>query len=141
MLSYAFECLLLPQHAFSEDRIDTWSLGCIFAELLMNGKPLFPGSSELDQLARIFELCGTPSETNWPDAFQLPLFFEFTHTPPKQFGKVFVGIPNTALDLLEKLLTLNPVERLSSHQALEHPYFSTYPHPCKIEELPLHLLN
>lgn len=94
--------------------MDVWSLGCIFAELLLGGKPLFPGHSEIDQLARIFELCGTPDETNWPDASQLPTFFEFTHALPKPFNAVFVGVPSVALDLLEKMLTLNPAARISA---------------------------
>jgi serine/threonine protein kinase len=80
----------------------------------MNGKPLFAGTCEIDQLSRIFELCGTPCENNWPEAAQLPGFFEFTHTPPKSFSKVFMGIPKVALDLLEKLLTLDPYKRLSA---------------------------
>lgn len=124
-----------------QDRIDTWSLGCIFAELLMNGKPLFAGTCEIDQLSRIFELCGTPCENNWPEAAQLPGFFEFTHTPPKSFSKVFMGIPKVALDLLEKLLTLDPYKRLSASMALDHPYFSSNPPPCQLHELPLQLLS
>lgn len=41
--------------------VDLWSAGCIFAELLL-GKPLLPGSDEIDQLHRIFDLLGTPND-------------------------------------------------------------------------------
>ncbi|GFH08898.1 protein tyrosine kinase, partial [Haematococcus lacustris] len=41
------------------------SVGCIFAELT-SIKPLLPGLKEIDQLNRIFQLCGTPSEADWP---------------------------------------------------------------------------
>ena len=43
--------------------IDIWSIGCIFAEVLL-GKPLFPGKSVVHQLELITDLLGTPkSET------------------------------------------------------------------------------
>lgn len=45
--------------------IDLWSLGCIFAELLDN-KPLFDGSSEMEQMNLIFSLLGTPNDIIWP---------------------------------------------------------------------------
>jgi len=31
-----------------------WSVGCIFAEMVNKGGPLFPGDSEIDQIFRIF---------------------------------------------------------------------------------------
>lgn len=34
--------------------IDMWSVGCIFAEMVMRGHPLFPGDSEIDQIFKIF---------------------------------------------------------------------------------------
>ena len=46
--------------------VDLWSVGCIFGEMAA-GRPLFPGTSDADQLTRIFKLLGTPDETIWPD--------------------------------------------------------------------------
>lgn len=40
--------------------IDTWSVGCIFAEVLL-GKPLFPGRNVVHQLELITDLLGTPA--------------------------------------------------------------------------------
>jgi len=51
--------------------VDIWSVGCIFAELL-NGKPLFTGSSNKDQLKKIFRAMGTPTEETWSGVSQLP---------------------------------------------------------------------
>jgi len=51
--------------------VDMWSIGCIFAELVTK-QPLFPGDSEIDQLYRIFRVCGTPTEAIWPGVSKLP---------------------------------------------------------------------
>ena len=40
--------------------IDMWSFGCIMAELYI-GYPIFPGDSENDQMSRIIEMLGCPS--------------------------------------------------------------------------------
>ncbi|ELP91037.1 serine/threonine protein kinase ppk15, putative [Entamoeba invadens IP1] len=41
--------------------IDMWSFGCIVAELLL-GIPIFPGENEFNQIYKIIEMIGTPSE-------------------------------------------------------------------------------
>lgn len=51
--------------------VDIWSVGCIFAEMA-NGGPLFAGTSEADQLDRIFRLLGTPSVEIYPAIVDLP---------------------------------------------------------------------
>jgi len=50
--------------------VDTWSVGCIFAELVRK-QPLFPGDCELQQLLHIFKLLGTPTEDVWPGVTRL----------------------------------------------------------------------
>lgn len=55
---------------FYTNGVDVWSLGCIFAEMILR-KPLFPGDSEIDQLFRIFRTLGTPCEETWPGVTQL----------------------------------------------------------------------
>merc|ERR550537_1950094 len=52
--------ILLASKKYKES-VDMWSLGCIFAEM-MNGKPIFPGTSTLNQLERVIEKIGFPSE-------------------------------------------------------------------------------
>lgn len=47
--------------------VDTWALGTIMAELV-NLRPLFPGSTEIDQVARICEILGDPSDEYGVDA-------------------------------------------------------------------------
>ena len=63
--------------------IDVWSLGSIFAEMV-NGAPLFPGDSEIDELFRIFRVLGTPTTTTWPGVDTLP---DYKPTFPRSVPK------------------------------------------------------
>ena len=53
------ECLLTDGYYSKE--MDYWSVGCVFYELLTL-KPLFPGDTEMDQIAKIFTLIGSPKQ-------------------------------------------------------------------------------
>jgi dual specificity protein kinase YAK1 len=55
-----------------------WSLGCIVVELFL-GLPLFPGSSEYNQVARITEMLGLPPTWMLEMGKQSGEFFEKTH--------------------------------------------------------------
>jgi cyclin-dependent kinase 12/13 len=69
--------------------IDMWSVGCIFAEILLR-RPLFPGKDEMEQIQRICNVCGTPSETTWPGVMKYPFFKTFQLEPrPSTFYKEF----------------------------------------------------
>jgi len=104
--------------------LDVWSIGCIMAELY-TGRALFPADSEIDQLYKIFQALGTPSEANWPGVSALPYY---KPTFPKWTGNhLRTFVPNLdpmGLDLLAKLLTYNPSERISAKAALDHPFFN-----------------
>ncbi|EEA07722.1 cell division protein kinase 10, putative [Cryptosporidium muris RN66] len=132
--------LLLGATKYS-DAVDMWSIGCIFAELLSGGKPLLPGEDELRQLGRIYELLGTPSDTNWPQSRNLPLYCEFTPRMPQQLKDIFPNASDSAIDLLRSLLKLNPLERISAKDTLNHEYFNNFPLPCDPSELPLMYLR
>lgn len=71
-----------------------WSVGCIFAEMALNGHPLFPGDSEIDQIFKIFRIMGTPSEEGWPGVSQLP---DYKPTFPR-WSKVDLAKVVTCLD-------------------------------------------
>lgn len=51
--------------------IDIWGIGCVLGEMFMR-KPILPGSSDLDQLDKIWGLCGTPNQHSWPGYDLLP---------------------------------------------------------------------
>ena len=42
-----------------------FSLGCVIVELYLGG-PLFPGTDNVDQIYKIFNILGYPTEGNWP---------------------------------------------------------------------------
>jgi len=111
--------------------VDVWSVGCIMAELI-SGKTLFPGSDHIDQLTRIMGVVGTPgpellrkmqSEEARNYIRSLPIM------EPKDFKVVFAGASSAAIDLLEKMLVLDPDFRITAANALEHPYLRQYHDP------------
>lgn len=57
------ELLLSPAAVAYSTAIDVWSVGCIFAELLCDGAPLFPGVDRQDMISRMAALLGVPSVT------------------------------------------------------------------------------
>ncbi|XP_074273667.1 cyclin-dependent kinase C-1-like [Silene latifolia] len=117
--------------------VDMWSVGCIFAELL-DGKPVFPGKDEPEQINRIFELCGAPDEANWPGIAKLPWYTNFKPNRPmkRRVREYFRHFDRHALDLLEKMLTLDPAQRITAKDALDAEYFWTDPLPCDPKSLP-----
>lgn len=57
--------LVLRIQNYSE-KVDIFALGCIMAELIL-GRPIFPGTTENDQLTRIVTVLGTPNRSEWPE--------------------------------------------------------------------------
>ncbi len=115
--------------------VDMWSVGCIFAELMLR-TPLFKGTSEIDQLGKYFHILGTPTEEQWPGVSSLPNYIEFTPKDPTSLSKLFSASNDDALDLLSKLFTFDPLKRITATQALEHPYFKQGVECTKNEDLP-----
>eukprot|EP01084_Bolivina_argentea_P028999 53857_1 len=107
---------------FYDESVDIWSLGCIFAELILR-RPLFPGQNYLDQLKIIFEVMGTPKDLTWiktPEAKRwVQKLKPHNGKPLKQ---VFEKASDGALQLLSVMLTMDPASRYSSLQCLRHPY-------------------
>jgi serine/threonine protein kinase len=103
--------------------VDIWSIGCVFCELIL-GYPIFKGKCELETLGKIIEIVGAPTEKNWPGVSQLQNYLPY----PEKNGileQVFNDkISSQGLDLILKLLCLDPSQRISCEDALNLEYFS-----------------
>ncbi|OQR99415.1 cell division protein kinase, partial [Thraustotheca clavata] len=105
--------------------VDIWSIGCIFAEMA-NGGPLFAGTSESDQLDRIFRLLGTPTVDIYPGIVDLPEYRpDFTVYPaPDNLSHLVPSLDPAGLDLLEQMLQYDPAKRITAADAMKHAYFN-----------------
>ncbi|KAA1470740.1 Pkinase-domain-containing protein [Dentipellis sp. KUC8613] len=107
--------------------IDMWSVGCIFAEMVMRGNPLFPGDSEIDQIFKIFRVLGTPNEEVWPGVNQLPDYKpSFPQWSRHDLAEQVPYLDRAGIDLLKQTLTYDTAKRISAKRALVHPYFADY---------------
>ena len=116
--------------------VDMWAMGCIIAELLLR-VPFLPGDTDLGQLTKIFEVCGTPSEDSWPRVTHLPDYVSFKEMPGIPFREIFSAATDDLLRLLTWCFVLDPSERCTATQALKLPYFSNSPPPTPGHLLPM----
>ena len=138
-------CYRAPEILFgSRDygpEVDIWSAGCVFAELLTGNILFFQYGEEKSQVDKIFSICGSPNEKTWPGISSLPNYAslcqktEYGNNLRDQF-KDHTLVDDITFDLIKKLLELNPKNRITAEQALNHDFFKVEPHMCKPEELP-----
>lgn len=121
--------------------VDVWSMGMVFAELLLR-VPFVAGNSDLDQIAKISEAFGTPTKDNWPGVEQLPLYIEtdksqIIPTSGRDFFlRQFPTAGPVGADLLMSMCTLDPRKRITAVQTLRHDWWTIDPQPTKNGDLP-----
>lgn len=130
-----------------------WSLGCILAEMSV-GKPIFPGTSTVNQVERIMSVIPTPSpegmyfNLNSEQLKQSKSFTDISQVCISGVGSSMIknassshkvslqtilgsNVPSDALDLINKLLIFNPHKRLTAEGALDHDYISRFHDPLQ----------
>ncbi|BBN12355.1 hypothetical protein MPTK1_5g19420 [Marchantia polymorpha subsp. ruderalis] len=104
-------------------RIDIWSAGCIFAEMAL-GRPLFQAMSEIEQIMKIFYIMGTPNELSWPGVNSLTDFRpNFPQWRGQRLEVEVTRFDPDAIDLLYRMLNMDPNFRITAKEALNHEYF------------------
>ncbi|EYU43019.1 hypothetical protein ABFS82_04G121100 [Erythranthe guttata] len=116
--------------------VDLWSAGCILAELFA-GKPILRGRTEVEQLHKVFKLCGSPSEEYWKKS-RLPNATLYKPQQPYKscLSETFKDFPPSALSLIQTLLSIDPDARGTATSALNSELFSTEPYACEPSSLP-----
>ncbi|XP_075210842.1 extracellularly regulated kinase 7 [Lycorma delicatula] len=108
--------------------IDMWSVGCILAEMLL-GKPLFPGSSTVNQVEKIMSTITPPSATDVDSVCTGYGSNLLQRTPPgphTPLESVLADAAPDSVDLVSRLLVFNPHKRLTAAEALEQPYVAKF---------------
>ncbi|XP_026156543.1 MAPK/MAK/MRK overlapping kinase isoform X1 [Mastacembelus armatus] len=115
------ECLLTD--GYYSLKMDIWSAGCVFFEI-MSLNPLFPGTNELDQVAKIHDVLGTPDQSLL-QKFKQSRAMHFNFPPKKGTGisRLIPNCPAPTMSLLYQMLAYDPDERIAAETALRHTYF------------------
>ncbi|MCE2055211.1 Cyclin-dependent kinase 12 [Datura stramonium] len=116
--------------------VDLWSTGCILGELYV-AKPIMPGRTEVEQLHKIFKLCGSPTEDYWRKTkLSYSAVFKPIQPYKRRIAERFKELPPSAVGLLETLLSIDPALRGTAVGALDSEFFTTKPFACDPSSLP-----
>ncbi|CAH8497929.1 unnamed protein product [Schistosoma intercalatum] len=135
--------------------VDVWAIGCVFAEMLL-GCPLWPGSSDLDQLYLITKNLGDLYPRH-RQIFEQSKYFAGIQVPSstsvetleKRFERTYpLTLSPRELDFLQACVRMDPSERWSCAELLKHPYFGMHSLSeknnklsCKIQDLGTNVIN
>ncbi|KAF7731010.1 Mitogen-activated protein kinase [Apophysomyces ossiformis] len=132
--------IMLSRNSYDK-AIDLWSVGCIFAELL-GRKVLFKGTDYVDQLHQIVGILGLPEDTSFWDQSASRSVIDYIKnlrdvngqrppTDPIDFSAHFPQCPPDGIDLLKRLLHLDPSKRITVNEALEHSFVAQMRDPSE----------
>ncbi|KAJ1294640.1 hypothetical protein BS78_01G160900 [Paspalum vaginatum] len=126
--------MLLKKSDYDGSQVDAWALGCVMAEIINDGRPLF-GEGLLceDQLISILRVLGVPDDGAWPWFSSTPFATDvmpqldiLQRCDRSHLRELFpeTKLSDEGFQVLSGLLTCNPEKRLTVADALKHPWFS-----------------
>ncbi|CAD8088890.1 unnamed protein product [Paramecium sonneborni] len=127
--------------------IDSWSLGCILGEMVLRS-PLFSGKTEIEYLFEVFQFLGSPDENDWNSIsedvrIKFPQWKKYSLSindlnkseiidivqNRKQIYEKLVTLnkilDKNGIDLLQKLLSIKPENRLDITEIIKHPFLNS----------------
>ena len=116
--------VLLRMQGYSS-AVDIFAAGCVFAELYLM-RPLFPGTSDLDQLSKLCAVLGTPSEVEWQSGYRLAeqRSYAFPQCPAQSLHSLLPAASPEAISLMSEMLRWNPSHRPPAEDLLKRPFFA-----------------
>eukprot|EP00547_Thalassionema_nitzschioides_P010504 CAMPEP_0194224172 /NCGR_PEP_ID=MMETSP0156-20130528/36838_1 /TAXON_ID=33649 /ORGANISM="Thalassionema nitzschioides, Strain L26-B" /LENGTH=1801 /DNA_ID=CAMNT_0038955611 /DNA_START=80 /DNA_END=5485 /DNA_ORIENTATION=- len=133
---YAAPEILLGSLKYTKET-DVWAIGSMVAHLLL-GKPMFAGKERSSLLVAVCKIVGSPSEYNYPDAVKFPIELskEYKRDVKRAFKRMmkpedFTTHEKGAIDLISKMLHLDPKKRITAVDALQHDFFQNYTENCR----------
>ena len=116
------ECLLTD--GYYNYKMDIWGVGCVFFEML-SLFPLFPGDDEIDQVAKIHNILGSPPKELFNSLLSLSSRTDIVYENKVGTGiaKYLTHVSPDCIDLISQMLIYDPEKRITAKQALNHPYF------------------
>ncbi|XP_038973552.1 cyclin-dependent kinase F-4-like isoform X2 [Phoenix dactylifera] len=118
---------VLLQSSVYGSAVDMWAMGAIMAELF-SLRPLFPGSSEVDEVYKICSIIGTPNQCTWAEGLQLAdaIKFRFPQFASVNLSLLVPSASKDAINLISWLCSWDPSRRPTAAEALQHSFFQ----PC-----------
>ncbi|CAA2983529.1 cyclin-dependent kinase F-4-like isoform X2 [Olea europaea subsp. europaea] len=106
--------------------VDMWAMGAIMAELFTL-RPLFPGSSEADEIYKICCVIGSPTKSEWPEGLELAnaINYQFPQVASVPLSSVIPCVIEDAVNLIGSLCSWDPCKRPTALEALQHPFFQS----------------
>ena len=107
-------------------QIDTWSLGCIAAELYTR-RPLFKGRNHIEQLQLIFHYMGTPIDLTWITTADAKKWISgMKYKKAQDMNKVLPNSTPMAQAFISSLLMVNPHKRATIASAIKHEWMKKF---------------
>lgn len=115
---------------------------------MVSGRPIFPGSTNEEQIVLIWQILGTPTESLWEGVSQLPEYKpeDWPECDKQDLAHQMPRLNRVGLELVDRMLQYNPKMRFTAQEAMAHPYFASLSipktlGPSKLRLATLHYLS